>query len=430
MNSSFRMKTIKGIFVSGALLLVMALWGGAARERAQAVLDEVYREIGKRHFDAGFSENYRKHYLMHQPAITSCTTDAELAAALNRMLGDFGDSHLMVLPPLSVSMQEAARQVGKKDGDSVLRPAAPLLGTGIDILEAGQEVLIRHVEEGSAAAEAGLKSGMAIRSINGYEITPDNTPAWLPVARQLLDMTGPDGQVRLELSDGDGEREVRLVPGPVRKRLMQIPGGPFLRGGYYSELREDGIGYIRFDWFTPEMIQLVRRDIRGKLKDAAGLIIDLRGNGGGLFHSIDWLASWTVPRKVTFGTLNITRTPLILSSNPQPQGFKKNLAVIIDKNTFSSAEIFAAGIQDAGAGRIYGAVSGGQCLPSIFLTLPSGFRLQTVTGEEVRSSGARIEKNGVTPDVQVEATAAGLALGIDGPVEKAAADLLAPPAGK
>ncbi|NCB17829.1 MAG: right-handed parallel beta-helix repeat-containing protein, partial [Synergistales bacterium] len=52
--------------------------------------------------------------------------------------------------------------------------------------------------------------------------------------------------------------------------------------------------------------------------------------GGGMFNSIDWLANWTTPKKITFGTLKIDRIPLKLTSNPQAKGFKKNLALIID----------------------------------------------------------------------------------------------------
>ncbi len=416
-------------------VLGVALWGGSAPERAQSVLDEVYSAIGKRHFDEHFAENYRKHYLKHQPAVLKAVNDAELAAALNEMLRDFGDSHLMVQPPLSSSMTKAARQVAvkssktspeaaAKNGKYPLRSVKPGTGTGIDLIESADGIVIWRVETGSPAASAGLKPGAIIRKINGYELAADGDPMWLVIARQILDRTALDGKVHLELGDDKQSAPTMLTPASVTKQWMQLPGGPSLRGSYYSELRKDGVGYIHFDWFTLEMIRNIRCDIRGKLKDATGLVLDLRGNGGGTFNSIDWLASWTTPKKITFGTLKIDRTPLKLTSNPQSKGFKKNLAVIIDKNSFSSAEIFAAGIQDAGAGKIYGSTSGGLCLPSMFLTLPSGFRLQTIIGEEIRTSGKHIEKNGVTPDVEVRATAKGLSAGIDAPVERAAADLL------
>ncbi len=406
------MKTIKCLLLFFCCLSLMA---EVVPVRAQVVLDEVYQEIAKRHYDSGFAENYRKHYLQHQPAILKSGNDRELAENINAMLRDFGDSHLYLQPPLSSALSQASRGVLGSAGEGPV-------DSGIELLETGEGIVVLRVKADSPAADAGVKSGMIVRRINGLDILPDGSPMWLGIARQLLMISG---WITLTVQDGDKQNTVEFTPERETQPPIQLPGGPLLRGSYFSELRSDNIAYIHFNWFTMELIREVRGDIRGKLKDAAGLIIDLRGNGGGTFNSIDWLGGWTLAEPVSFGTLNINRIPLKLSSTPQARGFKKKVAVLIDRNSFSAAEIFAAGVQDAKAGRIYGTTSGGQCLPSMFVALPSGFRLQTLIGAEKRASGGHIEKVGVTPDVIVEATSAGLLDGKDAVIEKAAADLLA-----
>ncbi len=408
------MKTIKCLLLFFCCLGLMA---ETVPARAQMVLDEVYQEIAKRHYDSGFAENYRKYYRQHQPAILKSSNDRELAENINAMLKDFGDSHLYLQPPLSTALDQATRP-------TVSSGSLPV-HSGIELLENGEGILVLRVEADSAAAVAGVKPGMVIRRINGLDILPDGSPMWLGATRQLLGFAGSDRKIRLTVQEGTAQRTLEFMPDRETQPPVQLPGGPLLRGSYFSELRSDNIAYIHFNWFTMELIRDVRADIRGKLKDAVGLIIDLRGNGGGTFNSIDWLGSWTLAEPVSFGTLNVSRIPLTLSSTPQARGFKKKVAVLIDQNSFSAAEIFAAGVQDAKAGRIYGTASGGQCLPSMFITLPSGFRLQTLIGAEQRASGGHIEKVGVTPDVIIEVTSAGLLDGKDAVIEKAAADLLA-----
>ncbi len=203
-------------------------------------------------------------------------------------------------------------------------------------------------------------------------------------------------------------------PTPSDKtEIVQIANGISVRAFYHSELRSDGIGYIRFNYFVLDLIRKVREDVLNKFKDTSALIVDLRGNGGGEIISIEWLANWLIPRKIPLTSMIIKNVPLKYTSNPQPECFKGKLAVIIDKESFSAAEIFAAAVQDAKAGKLYGETTGGQTLPSIFVNLPSGFRLQTLTGEASRPAGGRIEKAGVVPDVETP-----------DPIERAAADLL------
>jgi C-terminal processing protease CtpA/Prc len=76
-------------------------------------------------------------------------------------------------------------------------------------------------------------------------------------------------------------------------------------------------------------------------------------------------------------------------------------------------------MQDAKAAVLFGTTTSGDCLPSIFLKLPSGFRLQTITGNITRPNGGKIEGIGVKPDKEVVLSIKALREGKDNVIEAA-----------
>ena len=105
--------------------------------------------------------------------------------------------------------------------------------------------------------------------------------------------------------------------------------------------------------------------------------------------------------------------PLKLLSTPQKRAFKGPVAVLINSGSASTAEVFAAGVQDNNIGKLFGETSSGQCLISFFHKLSTGYRLQTVFGDFVRADGSRIEKKGAIPDFEVKNTRESLSSGHD-----------------
>lgn len=172
---------------------------------------------------------------------------------------------------------------------------------------------------------------------------------------------------------------------------------------YEARMLDDKNGYLRFNIFVPEVARQFRKDRRrGIFRDAKNIIIDLRGNPGGILLSAEWLGAWCFPVKVPLGTLIVDGVKLEPVSEPQKGCFNGKVVVLTDGDSASTSELFAAAVQDSKTGIVVGSRTMGACLPSLFLKLPSGFRLQTVSGDVKRASGKKIEKIGVTPDIPVE----------------------------
>lgn len=387
--------------------------------RSQEILDDLYEKVSRYYPDPDFAAKNRKYYERRRAKVLAAGNDRELAVELNKLLGDFGDSHMTLLPPLPDSAEKAEKIL------SAPPPSDKDMDAGIDVVESDGRVLVLRVRKGSPAEKAGVRPGLEILEIGDLPLIESASPnhRWAVLAPDLLSCAARNGKIRLRARTPQEVCAFEFAPVPSEKSCSFLGSLP-LRGGYYSELRHDGIGYIHFTVFSNDIMKRVREDVLGKLKDAHGLILDLRGNVGGTLDSVEWLAAWTSPEKISFGTMSFRGGEVRLKSTPQKQGFKGPLAVIIDNNSYSSAEIFAAGIQDADAGRVFGVRSAGQCLPSTVIRLKHGFRLQTVAGNEVRESGKRIEKQGVSPDTVISADVKGLLKGKDLPAEAAAAYLL------
>ncbi len=387
--------------------------------RSQEILDDLYEKVSRYYPDPDFAAKNLKYYERRRPKILAAGNDRELAAELNKLLGDFEDSHMNLLPPLRDSAEKAEKIL------SAPLPADKDMDAGIDVVESDGKVLVLRVRKGSPAEKAGVRPGLEILEIGDLPLIDSGmmNRRWAILAPDLFSHAARNGKIRLRARVPQQVYVFEFAPVPSEKSCTFLGSLP-LRGGYYSELRPDGVGYIHFTVFSSDIMKKVREDVLGKFKDAHGLILDLRGNIGGTLDSVEWLAAWTSPEKISFGTMSFRGGEVRLKSTPQKQGFKGPLAVIIDNNSYSSAEIFAAGIQDADAGRVFGIRSAGQCLPSTVIRLKYGFSLQTVAGNEVRESGKRIEKQGVSPDTVISADVNGLLKGKDLPAEAAAAHLL------
>jgi carboxyl-terminal processing protease len=150
-----------------------------------------------------------------------------------------------------------------------------------------------------------------------------------------------------------------------------------------------------------------------------GLVIDLRGNGGGLTVMASGISGWLTDREFSLGTMHLRQGHLDFTVTPQRNAFLGPVAVLIDSGSASTSEIMAAGLQEVGRARIFGETSAGAALPSLFKALPTADLLQYAIADVQTPRGVLIEGRGVIPDEVVTTSLADLAAGKD-PVRTAA----------
>ena len=163
---------------------------------------------------------------------------------------------------------------------------------------------------------------------------------------------------------------------------------------------------------------------------ADGLVIDLRGNPGGLAAMIMGVAGHVVDQPELLGTMRTRQVPqLKFVVNPRrstPDGrtvtpYGGPVAVLVDEMTASASECFAGALQDLGRVRVFGRTSMGQALPASTRRLVNGDVLEYAVGDFLTSRGRSLEGAGVVPDDAQPLSIATLASGVDAPLAAALA---------
>jgi carboxyl-terminal processing protease len=181
------------------------------------------------------------------------------------------------------------------------------------------------------------------------------------------------------------------------------------------------VGYIRFNLFL-DLVRVMSgfSDLVGSCMQCDGLIIDLRGNPGGIGGMAMGMAGWLVDKSdQRLGTMVMRDNQLNFVVNPRPEVFRGPVAILMDGTSASTSEIFAGGLKDLGRARIFGTRSAAAALPSIIEKLPNGDGFQYAMANYISQGGKALEGNGVIPDEEVKLTREALLAGRDSVVDAA-----------
>jgi carboxyl-terminal processing protease len=354
-----------------------------AAQRARAaenvrVFNRVWDLVNRKHYDPKFQgPAWAELGVKHAGVAAAATDTAALYRVLNTMLEPLQDSHTQAQSP-------------DQAFDHRTRTRAR---TGFNLVRMDDVWVVSEVLPGSPAEAAGVQVGWIVVSRDGR-----------PVGAQLDFRPQPGDAVGWEFRDLN-ERVVRVAP--VAKVLSTGPR-------QIARVLEGGWVYLRFDEFDAPDRRWLARELADHAT-APGLIIDLRRNPGGETFSLGITVGEFFDHRVDCGTF-IRRDGGRSVKNSWQLGsarYRGKVAVLVDRNTGSAAEIFAAVMQDHGRATVIGRRTAGAVLASVFYPLPDGGRLQLSREDYVAPKGRRIEGNGVEPDITVTRTLADLRAGRD-----------------
>jgi carboxyl-terminal processing protease len=178
---------------------------------------------------------------------------------------------------------------------------------------------------------------------------------------------------------------------------------------------EKEIGYIAFNAFLdPGYMMPIFNEAMQSFMNYSGVIIDLRGNNGGIGAMAIGMGGWFVKEKERyFGTMYMRGAQLKVIVQPRPETFGGPLAILVDEMSVSAAEFLSGGLKDLGRARIFGTRTPGVALPSIIERLPNGDGFQYALGNYISAGGEALEGKGVLPNQEVTHTREALLQGKD-----------------
>ncbi len=255
-------------------------------------------------------------------------------------------------------------------------------GVGAIITQRGDSVYISEPYKGLPADEAGLKAGDRIVAVNGESTKGKKVP---DVSSAMRGQAGTQVTLRVEREGKEFERT-------LTRREIKLPNVP-----YYGYVGPKGdVGYIKLDEFTNDAAKNVREAFVKLKKDKPGMkgvVLDLRGNGGGLMNeAVDIVNIW-VPR----GTLVVETKGKVASKNLkshtrlQPEDTEIPLAVLIDGGSASASEIVSGSLQDLDRAVVIGQRSYGKGLVQNILPMPYNSQMKVTVSKYYIPSGRCIQ---------------------------------------
>lgn len=388
----------------------------ATREGRLAVFDDVWEMVRDHYYDPTLHGlDWQQERAKFRPIAADASTTAEFYAILRRMLSNLRDAHTRVFSPAEKFDWRHPR----------------FISVGVSVREVNNAPVIFAVERDSEAEREGLRAGDLVTSVDGEDaltvfarhLRDQGDSSTIAAARvramaKLFD-GAIDSTVSVAWIDARGRKHQALLKRQWRER------DPALR---VRRLRGQ-IGFIEFDIFTQAAAVDFVRALDGKLRDARGLIIDLRNNGGGDSEAMIEIASALLPPGKSLGRFTArngriqsephTRAAMLLAPD-YIKSFRAPVVILTSERTSSAAEIFVAALKEARRATILGQNTCGCALGLRSRhTLPDGGELHISELDYHTARGARLEGTGVLPDEKITLDRRDLRARLDRAIERA-----------
>lgn len=261
------------------------------------------------------------------------------------------------------------------------------VGIGVEIaVDEDNFITVINSFDGSAAQNAGIKTGDKIIKVFGESVTGDQLDEAVDKIRGL-----PGETVELEILTPDGEiRPLTLTRTEVSVETVRV------------RMLTDSIGYVRissFDIGTDiEFFEKMKFFDFNQLK---GLVVDLRSNSGGTLDSTVAIADYFMPEGKIVSVKYRNGEELTETSDAQ-NAVNIPICVLINEGTASAAELLSGGLRDNNQAVLIGKNSFGKGVVGQTFQIDSQSAVLLTVGEYFLPGGDNIHKIGLKPDIEVE----------------------------
>ncbi|MEO1617982.1 MAG: S41 family peptidase [Planctomycetota bacterium] len=413
MRQVFRLCFVTVLTLGGVLLASQnASQKARADEPAPAEQDvqletlrKVWQTIDEVHWDRELIEEKWSGILPEFEEKLSKTEDVDGARnVIQGMIDRLGQSHFGIIPS---GIYKRQNELGIEKGSGTL---------GMQIRLIDGELIVTRVSPESPAAEAGLQVGDRLDQIRSKsadeiiqkasesaEFKAGRAETYVGLIAEAMLGGSVGNKVSVHWTDGnDDSQQSDIVLGPSEGTFAEFGNLPAAEVVMKTKVLPGGVVYYHFSsFFNPVQLVTKMKTLMEEQSDSKGLILDVRGNRGGIVLLACGISNWLTTEPTAIGIMKSKTSELKLRLNPRKPHFDGKVVVLIDELSISAAEILAGGLQDATLATVIGSQSAGLVLPSIVSQLPNGDRFQYAISDFQTGEGRRLEGTGVTPDMVV-----------------------------
>ncbi|MBI3473323.1 MAG: hypothetical protein HY013_18365 [Candidatus Solibacter usitatus] len=387
-----------------------------ARERQSHVdsFEHVWKTVRDNHWDPALGGvEWQAVHDELRPSLDRVKTWDEARSVMSAMLARLKQSHFAILPADVYRDIEARPKAGKESPEQGKRPGFGDGRIGFDVRVVAGQALVTKVDEDANAWQKGVRPGWQVLRVEGEDLgqviariqqayQDSSLKDFILIRGMQAKLSCEEGEaVHAEFLDGGGRKTaLEMVCGKPRGAVARFGFLPPQHVWFETRRLEPNAGYVAFNMFLdPARLMPAFSDAVASFAKSDGIVIDLRGNPGGIGVMAMGMAGFFIDKPgQQLGAMFMRQTPLKFFVNPRRPLFRGPLAVLVDGASASTSEIFAGGMQDLGRARIFGSRTAGAALPSVIEKLPNGDGFQYALANYVSEGGRTLEGNGVTPD--------------------------------
>lgn len=248
------------------------------------------------------------------------------------------------------------------------------------------EVTVSKVYEGTPAEEAGLEKNDQILMVDDIDATS------MELTNLVKNIRGEAGTVvHLTIYRESTDETLEL---DVERREVNLPS-------VTGKMIDDKIGYMEISEFqtnTAKQFDTILADLQDQGME--GLVVDLRGNPGGLVTAVVDVLDTILPEGTVVYTEDKYGNRDTYTSDPDC--LKCPIVVLVDENSASASEIFAGAIKDYKYGKLVGKTTFGKGIVQTIFPLENGAAVKVTTAKYYTPKGNNIHGTGIAPDYEVD----------------------------
>ena len=337
----------------------------------QKLFDKSWKIIKKSYYDKNLNEQDWYYWKLHYQGKIKTEDDAYVA--INTMLESLNDPY--------------SKFLSKKEYEDLNSSIdSKITGIGVNIFSNAGKIYILNVIEGTPASTSGIKTGDIIFAVDKKEVSG------MSISDVASMVRGPENNV-VEITL---LRNGKKITKSIKRKEIKIKT--------VKSSVDKNIGYIQILSFigmstTNEFVQALE-----KTEKTDGLILDLRGNPGGLLPNAIFIANLFIPDGKIVSVIGRNGSKQDFNAQDIKYTVNKPLVVLIDHSSASASEILSGALKDYNKAKLIGTTTYGKGMVQEVLPLPNETGLNLTIAKYLTPKGNDINKKGIKPDIEVELT--------------------------